>query len=100
MQDAWLAFARSGEPAGAGLDWPVYEPLRRATMVFDRDTRLVDAPYDEERAYWQTALGRYGVGGPFEGGSHRIAMLDVGEGDDEIDAGVDGSIDGRVLEGT
>jgi hypothetical protein len=73
-------------------------------MVFDRTTGVVDAPYDEERAYWQSALGRYGVGGPFEGGSHRIAVIDAGvhdiDGEDDIDDAVDGIDDDRVLEGT
>jgi hypothetical protein len=73
-------------------------------MIFDRATRVVDAPYDEERAYWQSALGRYGVGGPFEGGSHRIAVIDAGARDiddeDDIDDAGDGIDDGRVLEGT
>jgi para-nitrobenzyl esterase len=104
MQDAWLAFARTGRPAVEGLDWPAYEPGRRATMVFDRATRVVDAPYDEERAYWQGALGRYGLGGPFEGGSHRIAVIDAGERDIDDEDGIDDVVDGiddvRVLEGT
>jgi para-nitrobenzyl esterase len=101
VQDAWLAFARTGDPAVPGLGWPPYEPSRRATVVFDRDTRVVDAPYEEERAYWQAALGRYGVGGPVEGGSGRIAIFDVDAGDDGIDDELDGVLDdGVVLEGT
>ncbi len=54
MMDAWLAFARTGNPStlSAG-DWVPYDPERRATMVFDRVTRLEDAPYEEERAVWE-----------------------------------------------
>lgn len=34
MQDAWIAFARSGDPGHAALpDWPRYDAERRATMV-------------------------------------------------------------------
>jgi carboxylesterase type B len=55
MQDAWLAFARTGSPgpeqAGIG-DWPRYEPTRRATMIFGRSTHVEDAPFDAERRVW------------------------------------------------
>jgi hypothetical protein len=37
MSDAWLAFARTGNPqTNAFAAWPVYSLARRATMVFDR----------------------------------------------------------------
>jgi para-nitrobenzyl esterase len=53
MMECWLAFARSGDPAHllAG-DWPHYDAERRATMVFDKQTQLEDAPYEDERAAW------------------------------------------------
>jgi para-nitrobenzyl esterase len=55
MQDAWLAFARTGSPgpeqAGIG-DWPRYEPTRRATMIFGRSTHVEDAPFEAERRVW------------------------------------------------
>lgn len=57
MMDAWLAFARTGDPnsgnSGNGVPWPAYDASRRATMVFGSDTRVQDAPYDEERQLWQ-----------------------------------------------
>jgi para-nitrobenzyl esterase len=55
MMDAWLSFAKTGNPSNrrAG-DWVPYDTERRATMVFDRQTRLEDAPYEEERAAWDT----------------------------------------------
>ena len=54
MMDAWLAFARTGDPNhdGAAVAWPTYDSSRRATMVFGADVRVEDAPYDEERALW------------------------------------------------
>jgi para-nitrobenzyl esterase len=54
MMDAWLSFARTGNPStlGAG-DWIPYDSDRRATMIFDRKTRLEDAPYEEERSAWE-----------------------------------------------
>jgi len=47
MMDAWLAFARTGDPG-----WPAYDAARRATMVFGAGSRVEDAPLDEERAVW------------------------------------------------
>ena len=58
MQDAWLAFARSGRPRAAGLpEWPAYAPPRRATMVLAAPPGLVDAPQEPERAVWDALLG-------------------------------------------
>ncbi len=51
MQDAWLAFARSGEPAHDGVGaWPAWDPGDRATMVFGPRTGLERGPRDEELA--------------------------------------------------
>jgi para-nitrobenzyl esterase len=45
MSDAWIAFARSGDPNHALLpEWPRYDAERRATMVFDATSRVVDDP--------------------------------------------------------
>jgi para-nitrobenzyl esterase len=45
MSDAWIAFARSGDPATPQLPaWPRYETNRRATMIFDTEARVVDDP--------------------------------------------------------
>jgi para-nitrobenzyl esterase len=58
MQEAWLAFARSGRPRAGGLpDWPAYAPPRRATMILADPPRLVDAPQEPERAVWDALLG-------------------------------------------
>ncbi len=57
MMDAWLAFARNGDPGHAGLPaWPAYDDERRTTMVFDREVELRDAPFDEERRVWDGLL--------------------------------------------
>ena len=54
MQDAWIAFARTGDPNHDGLPaWPTYEPGRRATMQLDRECEVVDAPMEPERAFWE-----------------------------------------------
>jgi len=53
MQDAWLAFARTGDPSAAGVgSWPRYEAGRRATMLLGATVSLENAPYDAERAHW------------------------------------------------
>ncbi len=61
MQDAWLAFARTGNPSTGGLgDWPTYDSRRRATMVLGSATAVEDGPYEPERAYWEgRAAGRF-----------------------------------------
>ena len=53
MQDAWLAFARTGNPSQPDLEWHPYDAERRATMVFaTRESRMQDAPLEVERAFW------------------------------------------------
>jgi para-nitrobenzyl esterase len=47
MQDAWLSFARSGDPG-----WAPYTSSRRTTMLFGEKSAPVDAPRDEERRAW------------------------------------------------
>jgi para-nitrobenzyl esterase len=49
MQDAWLAFARTGDPSCESIGkWPVYGSERN-TMILDKDCRVEAAPYEEER---------------------------------------------------
>ena len=53
VSEAWLAFARTGNPGHPGLpDWPAYEPARRSTMLFDEECRVVEDPDAEERQAW------------------------------------------------
>jgi para-nitrobenzyl esterase len=48
VSGAWTAFARSGDPNHPHLPrWEPYGPETRATMVFDRESRVV---YDPDRA--------------------------------------------------
>lgn len=55
MQDAWIRFARTGSPADPATDaWPAYDVTRRATMIFDRESRIEDAPRETERAFWDS----------------------------------------------
>jgi para-nitrobenzyl esterase len=52
--EAWLAFARTGDPNHPGLPmWPRYDTARRPTMIFDTSCRVVDDPDAEERQAWE-----------------------------------------------
>jgi para-nitrobenzyl esterase len=54
MSEAWLAFARSGDPNHSGLPaWPTYTPEARATMIFDEKCRVELDPAREERLAWE-----------------------------------------------
>ena len=58
MSEAWLAFARTGDPNHPGLPaWPAYDTDRRPTMLFDVDCRVADDPDAEERLAWEGRLG-------------------------------------------
>jgi para-nitrobenzyl esterase len=58
MSEAWLAFARTGDPNHAALPhWPAYDTDRRPTMLFDVESRVTDDPDAEERRAWDGRLG-------------------------------------------
>ena len=55
IQDAWIAFARTGRPAHGGIpDWPAYDAAHRRTMILDRQCRAENAPREAERAFWES----------------------------------------------
>jgi para-nitrobenzyl esterase len=62
MSSAWLAFARTGNPATPELHWPAWQPDSRATMVFDNESRVVNGFRDDER----TLLASLSSKGPFD----------------------------------
>lgn len=50
MSEAFIAFARTGNPNHAGMpQWRTYELTNRATMVFDAQSELVNDPRGAER---------------------------------------------------
>ena len=56
---AWAAFARTGQPAHAGLPaWEPYDVQERATMVLDYRSRLVYDPHPEARTALAPLLAR------------------------------------------
>jgi para-nitrobenzyl esterase len=50
ISSTWVAFARSGNPNHSGLPhWPAYDINTRATMILDKECRVVNDPGKEER---------------------------------------------------
>lgn len=63
MSEAWLAFARTGNPNTPAIpNWPAYDLQRRATMVFDTETRVVDDFRGDERRLFESAHS-FGIAG-------------------------------------
>ncbi|WP_234030321.1 carboxylesterase/lipase family protein [Erythrobacter mangrovi] len=57
MADAWIAFARTGNPQTSALpDWPAYDVSSRTTMVFDLQPQAVKDPDGGERELLQELL--------------------------------------------
>src|SRR5690606_25232368 len=55
MSDAWIAFARGGDPKTAKLPrWPAYDVGGRATMVLDDACAVVEDPHGPVRELWGT----------------------------------------------
>jgi para-nitrobenzyl esterase len=55
MSEAWIAFARDGDPSTPALpEWPAYDPTRRATMLLGDECRVVNDPDAEIRRLWAT----------------------------------------------
>jgi para-nitrobenzyl esterase len=61
MSHAWTAFARTGNPNHKGLpNWPAYTTGTRATMVFNRECKVVNDPGREERLAMAAIRSRQG----------------------------------------
>ena len=57
IMDAWIAFARTGNPNHVGLpEWQSYDTETRATMCLGKDCKQVNAVYDKEREAWDVLL--------------------------------------------
>jgi len=57
MQDAWLMFARVGNPTHPRIPpWPRFALPRRATFLLDDECRAVNAPCEAERALWDPSI--------------------------------------------
>jgi para-nitrobenzyl esterase len=59
VSEAWIAFATRGDPDSnkSGLPhWPAYDSTRRATMLFNNESKVVDDPSSEERKIMDGSL--------------------------------------------
>lgn len=55
MRDAWINFARTGDPNGGDLPaWPTYDTATRPTFEFGEELRVVDDPGRVLRQAWYT----------------------------------------------
>lgn len=59
MSSAWVAFARTGNPNHKGLPdvWVPYDNTRRAVMVFNNDTRIINDPHGSEQRLLRSLQG-------------------------------------------
>jgi carboxylesterase type B len=54
MHGAWVNFIKTGSPQHPNLpEWPAYDPIRRATMNLNVESRIVEDPDGEERRLWE-----------------------------------------------
>jgi para-nitrobenzyl esterase len=52
---AWVAFAKTGNPNNPKTpNWPAYDVAKRATMIFDNNTRVENDPRGEIRKFWES----------------------------------------------
>ncbi|MDP6980063.1 MAG: carboxylesterase/lipase family protein [Myxococcota bacterium] len=57
MMDAWVAFARSGDPNSEAIpQWAPYCAEQRRTLIFDREVEQRHAPEEVERSAWDGRL--------------------------------------------
>jgi para-nitrobenzyl esterase len=49
MSDAWIAFARTGDPSTSALDWPRYGPGQRSVMLFSPEPHVAPDWRGDER---------------------------------------------------
>jgi para-nitrobenzyl esterase len=57
MSDAWIQFARTGNPNAPKLPtWPAYDAANRSTMVFDNTCRIERDPLRESRVAMQRVI--------------------------------------------
>jgi para-nitrobenzyl esterase len=54
MSEAWIAFARDGDPNHPDIPkWPPYSTDARTTMIFDNECTATADPFRDQRLAWQ-----------------------------------------------
>jgi para-nitrobenzyl esterase len=67
LRASLVAFVQGRDPQVPGLpEWPEYETKRRATMLLDISSRVVDDPNPSERTAWPEALPAPGTWWPLK----------------------------------
>ncbi len=57
MMDTWIAFAKTGNPNNPAIPLVApYNPENRATLIFDKEVKVVDDPYGQERVAWEELM--------------------------------------------
>jgi para-nitrobenzyl esterase len=57
MHDAWIAFAKYGDPSTKVLqNWPQYDLEKRSTLIFNEHSSIVEQPNEEKRLQWEKAM--------------------------------------------
>lgn len=57
MQQAWISFARTGNPNTEGMpNWPNYNEENRSTMIFNIESTVEENPNEKERLIWEKTL--------------------------------------------
>jgi para-nitrobenzyl esterase len=57
MMDAWISFARTGNPNHKNIPYlPPYDLETRSTIEFDKEVKILQDPFGEERAAWDDLL--------------------------------------------
>jgi len=70
IQQAWINFARTGDPNHSGLPkWPRYNTTTRATMELGTSSRVVNDPQSEQRAAWDKI--------PFDGVNPSVPQVSI-----------------------
>jgi para-nitrobenzyl esterase len=52
MRNAWVEFARTGDPGTSSLQWPNYSLRRRDVMLFDEASTFALDAFRETRIFW------------------------------------------------
>jgi len=65
MSEAWVSFARAGNPSHQGIPrWEPFNPTERPTLVFNNEPRLLNDPWGEERLAMRAARERARAAAP------------------------------------
>lgn len=67
LRQAWVNFARNGDPSQPGLAWPRYDEKTRATMELGPTSRIVNDPDSAKRTLWSDL--------PFDGVTPNMGKL-------------------------